>query len=52
METLMVAPLMLEMMFSPLGDDVVTFFFHTYLVYGLDLGGVVSSFTSVGNLVR
>jgi hypothetical protein len=33
-------------------DDVVTFFFHTCLVYGLDLGGVGSSFTGVGNSVR
>jgi hypothetical protein len=33
-------------------DDVVTFFFHTCLVCGLDLGEVGSSFTGVGNSVR
>jgi hypothetical protein len=32
-------------------DDVVTFSFHTYLVYRLDLGGVGLSFISVGNSV-
>ena len=33
-------------------DNVVTFSFHTCLVYGLDLGGVGSSFTGVGNSVQ